>query len=162
MLCFKTNASSYSLNGVFVELPFPKEWLAKKARKLESSPLVFFEKGPSPRIASTLYATVFNLNSQDYSAFRKDFIKSKLNWLAKEKAEIRGEIVLKLPKLNDNTVRYQMTFKNINGEFQEWGLFFNCKGQGMTVKSIVPAEKVDSKIAKEIHQFYKQFDPCTK
>lgn len=67
-ILFSTSTfAEYAWYGTQLNLPFPQTWYANaKKRKSPKDPLVFFEKGPSPRIAATLYHTNYDLLPKDY------------------------------------------------------------------------------------------------
>lgn len=152
---------SWDWNGLKLQLPFPKNWLAnEKVREKKKDPLVFFEPSKSPRITATLYHTFYELNPKDYSAFKDQFLKSKIKWLKKNKADMIGDIIFNPPKSQDSSFQYELTFKNQMGKFKEFGQFRRCKEIGFTLKALIPQEKWSQGNALEIMKFFSNSNPC--
>lgn len=132
-------ADEYQLGEQKIELPFPKEMLAKTTKPKEN--LVFFDSSwPPPRPIITVTLSLFRFPAEDLSAFKARYRREKEQWLKKEKSEMMGVLELNaLPETQAFVSR--LSFLSPLGTFHEWARFEQCgENEAVAVKMMIPED----------------------
>jgi len=115
---------------------------------------------PGPRIVANLYETSYSLSPTDLSVFQAKFLKSKRNWLKKNKGSLDKDIVFDFTN-KFNTLRYEMHFTAALGSFVELGTFSVCPKLGkMGLKVMIPKERLERAKKLEIISYLKEATVC--
>ncbi len=159
----KSDLSRFAWNNITIQLPFAPEWAVQKPRKNPYDPLNFMNpNSPPPRIIANLSQTRFELSTKDFSAFQKEFLKSKKAWVQKS-----GGSLIQEPNLifdeKEQLLRYEFSFEVPQGKFKEFGHFQRCSPEiSFSLRVMIPEAKFQSNkdLTTKIKDFFHNSSAC--
>lgn len=150
-------------NNITVQLPFAKEWAVSKPRKHPYDPLNFMNpSSPAPRIIANLSQTNFELSTKDFSAFKQEFLKSKMSWLKKSEGEILEKPIFTFSS-QEQLLKYEYSFELNQEKFKEFGHFQRCHSKvSFSLRVMIPEGKFKSnpELTRKIIDFFRNSSAC--
>ncbi len=159
----KANLNRFQWNNISIQLPFSPEWAITKPRKNPYDPLNFMNPdSPAPRIIANLSQTNFELSTKDFSAFKDEFLKSKVAWIEKSEGEILEKPIFTFTK-EKMLLKYEYSFAIKQEKFKEFGHFQRCTPKiAFSLRVMIPQSKIKAhpELTTEIIDFFRNSSAC--